>query len=31
MCNNLIFNEIMLLIATYVCLMHSRFIENYPI
>jgi hypothetical protein len=25
-CNNLIFNEIMVLNALYVCLMHSRFI-----
>jgi hypothetical protein len=30
-CNNLIFNEIMILNASYVCLMHSRFIENHPI
>jgi hypothetical protein len=30
-CNNLIFNEIIILYASYVCLMHSRFIENHPI
>jgi hypothetical protein len=30
-CNNLIFNEIMILNALYVCLTHSRFIENHPI
>jgi hypothetical protein len=30
-CNNLIFNEIMVLNASYVCLLHSRFIENDPI
>jgi hypothetical protein len=30
-CNNLIFNEILVLYASYVCLMHSRFIKNYPI
>jgi hypothetical protein len=28
MCNNLIFNEFMILIASYVCLLHSRFVEN---
>jgi hypothetical protein len=30
-CNNLIFDEILVLYASYVCLMHSRFIENHPI
>jgi hypothetical protein len=30
-CNNLIFNEILILYASYVCLMHSHFIENHPI
>jgi hypothetical protein len=30
-CNNLIFNEIMVLNALYVCLTHSRFVENHPI
>jgi hypothetical protein len=30
-CNNLIFNEIMVLNASYVCLLHSRFIEDHPI
>jgi hypothetical protein len=30
-CNNLIFNEIIVLNASYVCLLHSRFIENHPI
>jgi hypothetical protein len=30
-CDNLIFNEILILNASYVCLMHSRFIENHPI
>jgi hypothetical protein len=30
-CNNLIFNENMILNASYVCLLHSGFIENYPI
>jgi hypothetical protein len=30
-CNNLIFNEIMVFNALYVCLLHSRFIENHPI
>jgi hypothetical protein len=30
-CNNLIFNKIMVLNAWYVCLLHSRFIENHPI
>jgi hypothetical protein len=30
-CNYLIFNEIMVLNALYVCLMHSHFIENHPI
>jgi hypothetical protein len=30
-CNNLIFNKIMILNASYVCLLHSRFIENHSI
>jgi hypothetical protein len=30
-CNNLIFNEILVLYALYVCLMHSRFVKNHPI
>jgi hypothetical protein len=30
-CNNLIFNEILSLYASYVCLLYSRFIENHPI
>jgi hypothetical protein len=30
-CNNLIFNEILISYALYVCLMHSRFIENHLI
>jgi hypothetical protein len=30
-CNNLIFNEIMVLNASYVCLLHSHFVENHPI
>jgi hypothetical protein len=30
-CNNLIFNEILVLYASYVYLLHSRFVENYPI
>jgi hypothetical protein len=30
-CNNLIFNEIMVFNASYVCLLHSRFVENHPI
>jgi hypothetical protein len=30
-CNNLIFNEILSLYASYVCLVHSRFVENHPI
>jgi hypothetical protein len=30
-CNNFIFNEIMVLNASYVCLLHSRLIENHPI
>jgi hypothetical protein len=30
-CNNLIFNEISVLYASYVCLLHSCFIENHPI
>jgi hypothetical protein len=31
MCNNLIFNEFIVLNASYVCLLHSHFIENRPI
>jgi hypothetical protein len=31
MCNNLIFNEILSLYASYVCLLHSHFVENHPI
>jgi hypothetical protein len=30
-CNDLIFNEILILYASYVCLLHSRFIKNHPI
>jgi hypothetical protein len=30
-CNNLIVNEIMVLNASYVCLLHSRFVENHLI
>jgi hypothetical protein len=30
-CNNMIFNKIMVLNAFYVCLMHSRFVENHSI
>jgi hypothetical protein len=30
-CNNLIFNEIIVLNASYVCLLHSCFIEDHPI
>jgi hypothetical protein len=30
-CNNLIFNEILILYASNVCLLYSRFIENHPI
>jgi hypothetical protein len=30
-CNNLIFNEIMVLNASYVCLLHFCFIEDHPI
>jgi hypothetical protein len=30
-CNNLIFNEILILYASYMCLLHSRFIENHVI
>jgi hypothetical protein len=29
-CNNLIFNKILILYASYVCLLHSRFVENHP-
>jgi hypothetical protein len=31
MCNNLIFTLILVLHASYVCLLHSRFVENQPI
>jgi hypothetical protein len=30
-CNNLIFNEIMVFNASFVCLLHSRFVEDHPI
>jgi hypothetical protein len=30
-CNNLILNEIIILNASYVCLLHSRVVENHPI
>jgi hypothetical protein len=30
-CNNLTFNELLSLYASYVCLWHSRFLENHPI
>jgi hypothetical protein len=30
-CNNLTFNEMLILYASYVCLLHSSFIENHPI
>jgi hypothetical protein len=30
-CNNLNFNEILVLYASYVCLMHSHFVKNHPI
>jgi hypothetical protein len=30
-CNNLIFNEIMILNASFVCLLHSCFIKDHPI
>jgi hypothetical protein len=30
-CNNLIFNEIMVLNALYVFLLHSHFVEDHPI
>jgi hypothetical protein len=30
-CNNLIFNEILILYTSYVCLLHSRFVENHSI
>jgi hypothetical protein len=30
-CNNLIFNEILILYASYVCLLYSCFVENHPI
>jgi hypothetical protein len=29
--NNLAFNEILILYASYVCLLHSHFIKNHPI
>jgi hypothetical protein len=30
-CNNLVFNEIMVLNVLYVCLLYSHFIEDHPI
>jgi hypothetical protein len=30
-CNNLTFNEILSLYASYVCLLHSPFVENHSI
>jgi hypothetical protein len=30
-CNDLIFNEIRILYVLYVCLLHSRFVENHLI
>jgi hypothetical protein len=30
-CNNLIFNKIMVLNASYLCLLHSRFVKNHLI
>jgi hypothetical protein len=30
-CNNLTFNEILILYASYVCLLHSHFIESHLI
>jgi hypothetical protein len=30
-CNNLIFNEILILCASYMSLLHSCFIENHPV
>jgi hypothetical protein len=30
-CNNLIFNEVLVLYASYVCLRHSRYAENHLI
>jgi hypothetical protein len=30
-CNNLIFNEILSLYASYVCLLYSRFVKTHPI
>jgi hypothetical protein len=30
-CKNLIFNEIMILNVSYVCLLHSRFVENHSV
>jgi hypothetical protein len=30
-CNNLTFNEIMVLNASFVCLLHSRFIKDHPV
>jgi hypothetical protein len=30
-CNNLIFNEIMVLNASFVCLLYPRFIEHHPV
>jgi hypothetical protein len=30
-CNNLTFNEIMVLNASFVCLLHSHFIKDHPV
>jgi hypothetical protein len=30
-CNNLIANEILVLNASYVCLLHPHFVEHHPI
>jgi hypothetical protein len=30
-CNNLVFNEIMILNSSYVCLLHSCFVKNHPV
>jgi hypothetical protein len=29
-CNNLTSNEILILYVLYMCLLHSRFVENHP-
>jgi hypothetical protein len=31
MCNSIIFNEILVFYASYVCLLHSCFVKNHPI